>query len=575
MSNVDDSTDEAIADALDKQQRGRRLLEAGSIESAVAAFNESIELAHLEDTYRLRAAALNRLGRPQQGQNDLQKADELFGVRKAEEKARALGPFFWTAFALTLVPFVAEPVLFGTSNFDDPAAYDSRPTLFAVALAATALVTAFAGAALWRFVRSVKRAGQGVLAGAGAGLLVGVLASAGVLVFGPERPIEHVKLASEDAAVGDQFGAYVAISGDSVLVGAPENDDAGSNSGSAYVFARSGSGWTQQAKLGDADAELGDQFGRAVAIDGNTAIVGIPLDDDVIGASGSVQVFVRTGDAWAHQTKLLPADVDQADNFGNSVDIDGDVIVAGSTGDDDKGVNSGSAYAFVRTGGEWTEQGKLTARDGISEDALGTSVAVSGDTVIAGAPQDDDNGSNSGAAYVFTRTGDGWTQQAKLVATDGAAEDGFGAAVAISGNIAVIGAAEHDAPGANVGAVYVFVRESGTWTQQAKLTGSDSAEGDSFGRSVDIEGSVVVIGARWHDAKGDDAGAAYMFVLEGSEWAQKVKLTANDAAPGDSLGHAVGISGNRVVLGAPHRDDGGQSSGSVYVYDGPGLWLPD
>ena len=575
MSNIDESPGDSLAEALDKQQRGRRALEAGSLESAVSAFTESIKLAPMEDTYRLRGASLNRLGRAQQGQADLQKANEFLRARKEQASARALGPLFWTAFAVVLVPFVVEPVFLGRANIDTPSAYDSRAALFAVAIVGTAVFAAIAGAALWRFLPTIRRVGQGILAAGGAGLLVGTGVSGGILVLGPERPVEHVMFESADAASGDQFGAYVAISGDSILVGAPENNDAGSNSGSAYVFVRSRNTWTQQAKLGDGAADLGDQFGRSVAIDGNTAVVGIPLDDDVIGASGSMQVFVRNGTVWSHQAKLLPADLDPADNFGNSLDIDGDTIVAGSIGNNAKDVNSGSAYIFVRTGTEWTEQGKLTARDGIAQDALGTSVAISVDTVIAGAPRDDDNGSNSGSVYIFTRTADGWAQQAKLVAGDGAAEDDFGESVAISGDIALVGAPEHDAYGTNAGAVYVFFREASAWTQRTKLIGSDSEPGDSFGWSVDIEGNSIIVGARWNDKKGDDAGAAYVFVLEGSDWTQKAKLTANDAAPGDSLGFAVGVSNDSVVLGAPHRDGAGASSGSVYVYDGPGQWLPE
>ncbi len=259
------------------------------------------------------------------------------------------------------------------------------------------------------------------------------------------------------------------------------DDDAGSESGSAYVFVRSGTTWSQQAKLTAFDAAAIDQFGYSVAISGDTAIVGAYGDDDAGSASGSAYVFVRSGTTWSQQAKLTALDAAASDQFGYSVAISGDTAIVGAYLDDDAGSASGSAYVFVRSGTTWSQQAKLTASDGAASDLFGYSVAISGDTAIVGAYGDDDAGSDSGSAYVFVRSGTTWSQQAKLTALDAAAVDCFGYSVAISGDTAIVGAYLDDDAGSASGSAYVFVRSGTTWSQQAKLTASDGAASDQFG----------------------------------------------------------------------------------------------
>jgi hypothetical protein len=213
--------------------------------------------------------------------------------------------------------------------------------------------------------------------------------------------------------------------------------------------------------------------------------------------------------------KLLAGDGAVNDWFGGRVAVDGDTAVIGAYGDDDKGAESGSAYVFVRSAdGTWSQQAKLTADDGVDDDRFGCSVAVSGDTAVIGAMFDDDKGAESGSAYVFVRSADGtWSQQVKLTADDGAADDWFGIRVAVDGGTVVVGAYGDNDKGDSSGSAYVFVRAAnGTWSQQAKLIAADGAASDYFGYRVAVSGDTAVIGAMYDDDKGDGSGSAYVFV---------------------------------------------------------------
>ncbi|MGH2830101.1 MAG: Ig-like domain-containing protein, partial [Actinomycetota bacterium] len=324
--------------------------------------------------------------------------------------------------------------------------------------------------------------------------------------------VEQAKLTALDAAGLDRFGNATAIAGDSAIVGSRFDDGVGSDSGSAYVFFRTGSTWTQQAKLTASDAAAFDRFGASVALAGDTAIVGSVDDADAGPESGSAYAFVRSGSTWTQQAKLVASDAAALDNFGSSVAVAGGTAIVGSNGDDDAGSASGSAYVFVRSGSTWTQQAKLTASDAAAFDRFGISVSVTGDTAVVGSPfEDNDAGSSSGSAYVFVRSGSTWTQQAKLVASDAAEFDQFGISVSVAGDTAVIGSGQDDDAGSASGSAYVFVRTGSTWTQQAKLVASDAAEFDQFGISVSVAGDTVVVGSPFDDDAGPDSGSAYVF----------------------------------------------------------------
>ncbi len=382
------------------------------------------------------------------------------------------------------------------------------------------------------------------------------------VVVDPVFVTEVAELLVDNRASIGSFGTSVAISGETALVGASYDPDKGPGGGAAYVFVYTAGTWTQQAKLTAPDGATQDYFGTSLAISGETALVGSFGDDEKASSAGAAYVFVRSGVSWSLQAKLTATDGESADLFGMSVAIGGDTALVGAPYDDDKGSNSGSAYVFVRSAGTWTPQMKLTANDGAVDDRFGTSVALSTDTVVVGAPYDDDKGSNSGSAYVFVRSAGTWTPQMKLTANDGALHDQFGTSVALSTDTALVGAPHDDDKGSSSGSAYVFVRSGGIWTQQPKLTATNGAASDCFGISVAVSGDTALVGA-WYTV-GD--GSAYVFARSGAIWAQQAELVASDYAAGHSFGSSVALSSGKALVGAPHDGSQGPSSGSAYVF---------
>jgi len=298
----------------------------------------------------------------------------------------------------------------------------------------------------------------------------------------------------------------------------------------------------QQAEFTANDSSTYDLFGGMVAINIDTAVVGAPGKNSTAGAA---YVFTRNGNTWAQQAKLVTSDGNTTGSLGKSVSISSDTIVIGATG---------SAYVFVRNSNIWTQQAKLAASDAATGDNFGNSVGISSDTAVIGA---DGKSSSTGAAYVFTRNGSTWTQQAKLTAGDAATSDNFGNSVGISSDTAVIGA---NGKSSGTGTAYVFARNGSTWTQQAKLTASDAAAGDYFGVSISIGINTLMIGA---NAKNTYAGAAYMFTRSGVNWMQQSKLIASDTAAGDAFGTSVSIHGNTYIIGAYGKNG---NTGEVYSF---------
>jgi hypothetical protein len=318
------------------------------------------------------------------------------------------------------------------------------------------------------------------------------------------------KLTASDGLAGDYFGCSAAIAGDYAIVGANEAKRNGIRIGLAYIFQRSDSTWNEVAKLAAGDGADLDNFGASVAISGDYAIVGALDDDDKSNDSGSAYIFHRSGSSWTRVAKLTASDGAAYDFFGGSVAISGDYAIVGAAGDDDKGEQSGSAYVFHRSGSSWTQAAKLTASDGVGCDNFGQSVAIFGDFAVVGTVDDCDRGV-AGSAYIFQRSGGSWTQMAKLTASDGSADDFFGESVAISGDYVIVGAAGDDDKGEQSGSAYIFHRNGSSWTQTAKLTARDGAAHDFFGESVAISGDYVIVGAAGDDDKGEQSGSAYVF----------------------------------------------------------------
>jgi uncharacterized repeat protein (TIGR02543 family) len=419
-----------------------------------------------------------------------------------------------------------------------------------------------------------------------------------------------------------------------------QDDNSASNSGAAYVFVRSEGAWSQQAYLKASNTGAGDNFGCDVAISGDTIVIGAWYEnssatgvngnqaDNSASASGAAYVFVRTGTTWSQQAYLKASKTGAVDQFGLAVAVSGDTVVVGARGEDSNatGVNgnqadnsassSGAAYVFVRSGTTWTQQAYLKASNTEAGDLFGHSVAVSNDTVVVGAYEDssaigvngdqsDNSAANAGAAYVFVRSGTTWTQQAYLKASNTGAFDVFGVTVAASGNTLVIGTLGESSSATGVngdqmndlalnsGAAYVFVRSGANWSQQAYLKASNTEAGDYFGVSVAVAGDTVLVGAYGEDSnaagvngiqsnnEAQVSGAAYLFVRSGTTWSQQAYLKPSNTGASDLFGNSVAVSGDTVVVGAPGESsnamgaNGNQSdnsvgnSGAAYVFDVP------
>ena len=372
--------------------------------------------------------------------------------------------------------------------------------------------------------------------------------------------VEEQKLIASDGATWDTLGRAVSLSGDTALVGAPYDDDLGVDSGAAYVFVRSGDQWSEQQKLVASDGGYVRTFGSSVALDGDTAVVGALGYPGQTGG-GSAYVFVRTGGAWVEQQKLVASGVEPYDGYGCSVAVSGDVALVGAYNGSGNSENSGAVYAFARTGNVWTEEQKLFAQDNLYGGHFGGSVSVSGDTALVG-----DTGQNPDAAYVFVRSGGVWTEQQKLADIYSGPGTGFGRAVSVSGDTAFVGAYQHTVPTPGAGSAYAYVRSGGVWTEQQKLAPGDGAPGDGFGWSVSVDGDSVLVGVYNGYDSLPQTSAAYVFVRQGSVWTEQQKLVASDEAPGNAFGGAVSLSGDTAVVGSSLNDAVAPKSGAAYVF---------
>jgi hypothetical protein len=424
-----------------------------------------------------------------------------------------------------------------------------------------------------------------------------------------------------------------------------QNDNSAVVAGAAYVFVRNGTRWAQQAYLKASNPGPSDRFGYSVAISGDTIVIGAPFEDssatDINGVqddesaqdAGAAYVFVRRGTNWTQQAYLKPSSI-PVDNyyFGWSLSVSGDTVIIGApfgdtstmrlNADVNRSTNGGAAYVFVRAGTNWTEQACLQGFNTIDSDNFGWSVSVSGDTAVIG-PYQFSNATGaygcdaiaqaSGAAYVFVRQGHTWSEQAYLKASNGMGPapgqcygERFGISVAISGNTVVVGAPLESSAATRVngdqtsqgalwsGAAYVFVRQEATWSQQAYLKASNTESEDHFGYAVAVSGDTVAVAATQEDSvavsvngnstdnSATGSGAVYVFGRHGTNWIQQAYLKAFNTDAFDYFGQSVSVSGDTVVVGAYREGsralgvNGNQSdnsifeAGAAYVFAGAG-----
>jgi hypothetical protein len=404
----------------------------------------------------------------------------------------------------------------------------------------------------------------------GAALSVGILFADIGDLYAQCQSRELAELIPSGAETETRVGFSVAIEGDVLLFGAPGDDECGIDAGAIYVFTRHNGNWIESDKLlpaGDQDPD-GDGFGVVIAVDGTTAVIGAPRDDEPGTGAGSAYVVVKNGGDWEQQAKLMADDASADDWFGLHVAVDGDTILVGAFKEDNEnGVDAGAAYVFVRSDGDWTQQAKLIAPDGQPGDNFGR-VAVADDVAVVGADQHGlHNGTRSGSAYVFTRSGDLWTFQQEIYPDDGAPFDEFASGVSLSGHRVLIGANTDDENGFwNCGSAYVYHFDGSDWVKEAKLLASDPDSNDEFASNVSLDGDLAVIGAKWCDDVGEDSGKSYVFRLNGTTWVEETWLLPNEAAPGDEFGFAVAISDFTAVVGAHLNDSVSTDSGAAYVF---------
>jgi hypothetical protein len=450
--------------------------------------------------------------------------------------------------------------------------------------------------------------------------------------------VAYIKASNPDRA--DNFGDAVSLSGDTLVVGAGSEDSATTgingnqadnskgNAGAVYVFVRNGTTWSQQAYLKASNTDSPDSFGDAVAVSGDTVAVGAWGESSANGdqanneafTAGAVYVFVRNGTTWSQQAYLKASNIDPGDAFGRAIALSGDTLAVGAEFEQSaaQGINgnqsdnsldaAGAVYVFQRTGQTWAQEAYIKASNTDAGDVFGTSVALSGNTLAVGAigeasaatgangNQNDNSVQDSGAVYVFQRTGQTWAQQAYLKASNPLVLAGFGVATSLSGDTLAVGAND-----GSVGAAYVFVRSGTQWTQQARLQASNPGGQDRFGSAVVISEDTLLVGApnedsiatgingNQNDNTAIQAGAAYLFSRSAGAWTQQAYLKASNTelARGNlglgfvnaEFGQSVAMFGSTPVVGASCERGGSAGingnqapdtskscSGAVYVF---------
>ncbi len=351
---------------------------------------------------------------------------------------------------------------------------------------------------------------------------------------------QQAEITATNGAAFDNFAIAVALSGDTALVGAYSAQ----RTGAAYVFVRHGATWLQTQELTARGGRSGDQFGQSVAISGSLALIGAPNRNNQAGAA---YVFTRSGGAWAQQARLTAADGASFDFFGQSVALGRGEALVGAPGHNSL---MGAVYVYKRVGASWSQTQEFTATDSATGDQFGYALSVHGAGLLVGAPY---KNSQTGAAYIFTRGAGGYTQQAALTGS-GAANGAFGFAVALGADTALVGEYQTGA-----GAVYDFTRSGSTWTRQAVLTASDGASGDLFGQAVALSGTTAMIGA---PGRQNSTGAVYVFTRSGTTWTQRQTLTASDSAQVNIFGVTLALQSGTLLVGAP-----GHASFTGAAYD--------
>ncbi len=366
------------------------------------------------------------------------------------------------------------------------------------------------------------------------------------------------KQIASDATGHDEFGISVDMTDDYVIIGAHRDRPHGSYSGSAYIYKHENGVLSQELKLVPDDSDSYMRFGWSVGISGNFAIIGAKGDEISRPDAGSVYFYKFNGSTWVQHQKLFQTESPEKDDeFGTSVDIEGNYAVVGAWGDDDE---TGAAYVYYLNGDNWEFQERLIADDRSTGHFFGGAVSIDGNLIAAGAP-------GNASAYVFQRNGSSWQQIDKLLPSSAGVNDLFGESIAIKGEYLIAGAYESDENGENSGSAYIFKRNNNDWTEVKHLVPGDGAADDEYGITVSLEGAYAAVGSYRHDAGLENSGAVYLYHFNGNDWVLANKVIASDAQMDDRFGRSVKLN-NGYLFAGTYKDDNDdeEDSGSAYIF---------
>lgn len=378
-----------------------------------------------------------------------------------------------------------------------------------------------------------------------------------------------------DGTSSEDFGTAVSMFGNYAIIGAPREDTAAPNAGAASVYSNTGGSWVKQANLYPSNGSEEDRFGSKIALWGDYALIAAVRDDTRGDGAGAVYVFKRVGNTWQEEALLAPPTINRGDAFGADVALWGDYALIGSPNHARSGTDAGAVFVYKRNGNQWEEQIILTASNARRFDGFGHSVALWDNYAIVGSPSEDTNGISAGAAYIFEYKDGQWREQTILRASNGQARHFFGASVALSGDYAFVGAPDETTHGLQAGAVYVFKRNAdGRWTEEQILHATPGNSHDNFGNAIALWGNHAVIGARINDGplvdgRSDginDVGAAFTFMYDGTTWKQRYVLAGTNGNRWDAFGHDVALWHRHALVGAPGQDTQRPDAGAAYTF---------
>ena len=378
---------------------------------------------------------------------------------------------------------------------------------------------------------------------------------------------QEYKLIPLDGESEDRFGVSVSTWEDYVVVGAPNDDDNGGNSGAVYLFKSINNSWIQEVKLVASDLSPESNFGSSVSIHNDAILIGAPFDSENGEQSGAAYIFRYDGFQWVEEAKIFPNISSDFAWFGGSVTLNEEFAIISAGQDSENGNGSGAVYIYKKIGFDWVEEVKLMASDGQPGDFFGVRISYFDNFLIIGASHDDDNGENSGAAYIFEYEEPNWIEKEKITASDAMEGARFGWSVSINNGRAIVGAHRDDSNGEDSGAAYLYEFDNIEWGEVGKILSSDNSQGDNFGRSVSFFKQYIVVSAAGLFNPDSFTGVFYLYLNNGGEIEEISKISPTDGEDGDLFGGILYSNDSLIIVGASGANPNGDNSGAAYIYN--------